>query len=179
PEQQPLPAMSQPSTLMSEDHVRCLAAAVPARYRQSRWALLYSTARDGISLQTLLRNAARKAPTVLVVRDFDRHVFGAYCSEAWRLDKRFFGTGETFVFQLEPRPAAWYWWWRRMAKEPNDYFQWGSADAIAVGGSGGYALWLDADLASGLSRNSTTFGNDSLAGSQEFRVGAVELWGLS
>ena len=42
-----------------------------------------------------------------------------------------------------------------------------------------YALWLDADLASGLSRNSTTFGNDSLAGSQEFRVGAVELWGLS
>jgi hypothetical protein len=57
---------------MSEDHVRSLAAAVPARYRQARWTLLYATARDGISLQTLLRNAARKAPTVLVVRDFDR-----------------------------------------------------------------------------------------------------------
>jgi hypothetical protein len=45
--------------------------------------------------------------------------------------------GETFVFQLAPRPQAWFWWWRRMAREHNDYFQWGSAEAIAVGGSGG------------------------------------------
>lgn len=42
-----------------------------------------------------------------------------------------------------------------------------------------YALWLDADLAAGISRNSATFGNESLAGQEEFRVGAVELWGLS
>ena len=42
-----------------------------------------------------------------------------------------------------------------------------------------YALWLDADLASGISRNSTTFGNECLAGSPEFKVGAVEMWGLS
>ena len=72
PGQQPLPAMSEPSTLMSEEHVRSVAAAVPARYRQARWTLLYATARDGISLTTLLRAAHRRAPTVLVVRDFDR-----------------------------------------------------------------------------------------------------------
>jgi hypothetical protein len=42
-----------------------------------------------------------------------------------------------------------------------------------------YALWLDSDLTSGISRNSTTFGNDSLAGAEEFLIGAVELWGLS
>ncbi|PRW57748.1 nuclear receptor coactivator 7-like isoform X2 [Chlorella sorokiniana] len=179
PGQQPMPALSEASSLLSDEHVRALAAAVPARYRQARWTLLYSTARDGISLQTLLRNAGRRAPTVLVVRDFQRHVFGAYCSEPWRLDKRFFGTGETFVFTLEPRRAAWFWWWRRMAKEHNDYFQFCSNEAIAVGGSGGYALWLDADLTRGLSRNCTTFGNSSLAGQEEFQVGTVELWGLS
>lgn len=72
PGQQPLPTLSEASSLMSEDHIRALAAAVPARYRQARWTLLYSTARDGISLQTLLRNAGRRAPTVLVVRDFQR-----------------------------------------------------------------------------------------------------------
>ena len=72
PGQQQLPALSEASGLMSEDAIRALAAAVPARYRQARWALLYSTARDGISLQTLLRNAGRRAPTVLVVRDFQR-----------------------------------------------------------------------------------------------------------
>jgi hypothetical protein len=70
--QQPLPAMSEASGLLREEHVRALAAAVPARFRQARWTLLYATARDGISLQTLLRNAGRRAPTLLVVRDFDR-----------------------------------------------------------------------------------------------------------
>ncbi len=29
-----------------------------------------------------------------------RHVFGAYCSEPWRLDKRFFGTG-ALIYSLE------------------------------------------------------------------------------
>ena len=72
PGQQPLPPMSEASTLMNADHVRSLAAAVPARYRQARWTLLYATARDGISLPTLMRAAHRRAPTVLVVRDFDR-----------------------------------------------------------------------------------------------------------
>jgi hypothetical protein len=41
------------------------------------------------------------------------------------------------VFRLQPAPVAWFWWWRRMAREPNDYFQWCSAEAIAVGGAGG------------------------------------------
>lgn len=70
----PSPSLPSPthSTLMSEDAVRALAAAVPARYRQARWTLLYSTARDGISLQTLMRHAGRHHPSVLVVRDFQR-----------------------------------------------------------------------------------------------------------
>eukprot|EP00887_Chlorella_sp_A99_P007982 scaffold12.g7982.t1 len=173
------PPASAPSALVPPEQMAALAAAVPARYRHSHWSLVYSSGRDGISMQTLLRNARGRAPTVLVVRDLRRHVFGSYCSEAWRLDKRYFGTGESFVFRLAPGPpVAWFWWWRRMALGRNDFFQWGSPEGIAVGGAGGYALWLDCDLARGVSRNSTTFGNDSLASAEEFAVGHVELWGL-
>ena len=163
PGTQPAPELSEPSGLMDEDAVRALVSEVPARYRQSRWALLYSTQRDGISMQTMLRHAAGRSPTVLVVRDMERRarggqpaalrvaqrsarlgwaghepqparqgagglavgstaggtdrrpsrsclvpacrraVFGAYCSEPWRQTSRYFGTGETFVFQLQPR----------------------------------------------------------------------------
>jgi hypothetical protein len=179
PPGQPLPPMSEPSGLMDDDHVRALAAEVPSRYRQCSWELAYSSRRDGISLHTLLRRGRGRAPTVLVVRDMRRHVFGAYCSEPWRVAPRYFGTGETFVFQLSPRAAAWHWWWRKMGHTQNDFFQWGEKGAIAVGGAGGYALWLDEELARGLSRGSTTFGNDSLASGEEFAVGAVELWALT
>ncbi len=35
-----------------------------------------------------------------------RYVFGSFCSEPWRLSNRYYGTGETFVFQLEPRQVG-------------------------------------------------------------------------
>ena len=41
--------------MLSDDDVRALAMAVPFRHRWRHWRLLYSTARDGISLQTLYR----------------------------------------------------------------------------------------------------------------------------
>ena len=53
------PELSEPSVLLTERHCCALAAAVPVRHRWRRWHLLYSTVRDGISLQTLYRWPAR------------------------------------------------------------------------------------------------------------------------
>lgn len=50
-----LPTMSEDSSMLSDEDVRALAMAVPLRHRWRDWRLLYSTARDGISLQTLYR----------------------------------------------------------------------------------------------------------------------------
>ena len=54
----------------------------------------------------------------------------------------------------------------------------GFAEGIAVGGAGGYALWVSSDLAKGLSRPCLTFGSPPLSKSEEFDIGAVELWWL-
>lgn len=183
----PLPVQSstqvlttEPSLLLTVDDISALAAYVPARFQQARWTLLYSTIRDGISLQTLFRYAKGKSPTVLVVRDMHKALFGAYCSEPWRqAAHRYYGTGETFVFKLSPgNRVAWPWWWKRMSVERNDYFMLAEADGLAVGGAGGYAIWLDNDLAEGISRSSGTFGSPCLASEEEFTIGSVELWHL-
>jgi hypothetical protein len=179
----PPPALDAPSGLLGPGDADALAAAVPLRHRQCRWALLYSTQRDGVSLRSLLRAAAGRAPTLLLVRDMRRAVFGAYCPEPWRPSPRHFGTGEAFVFALAPgRRALWRWWAARCAAERNDFFQWcePGRSALAVGGAGGYALRLDAELARGRSAPSATFGNAPLAGpgAEDFAVGAVELWAL-
>jgi hypothetical protein len=179
----PPPALDAPSGLLGPGDAAALAAAVPLRHRQCRWALLYSTQRDGVSLRSLLRVAAGRAPTLLLVRDMRRAVFGAYCPEPWRPCPRHFGTGEAFVFALAPgRRALWRWWAARCAAERNDFFQWcePGRSALAVGGAGGYALRLDAELARGRSAPSATFGNAPLAGpgAEDFEIGAVELWAL-
>ncbi len=86
----------------TQTQIRALVTALPTRYRLSNtWTLVYSTQRHGISLQTLYRRAQTVAPTILVVRDTGGYVFGAYCSEPWHVAARYFGTGETFVFQLQ------------------------------------------------------------------------------
>jgi hypothetical protein len=123
----PPPHLSEPSPILaaaaaaagSNDPsapLRALAAALPALQRRKPWTLLYSTARDGTSLATLLRKAGaaaggRAAPTVLLVRDRHGTVFGAYCTEPWRATTgRFFGTGESWVFRLCPGAPMRYPW---------------------------------------------------------------------
>lgn len=169
---------SEPSQLVSTDDMDAISSHAPVRHRHKKWVLLYSTLRDGISMQTLLRKAKGHAPTVLLIRDMSRSVFGAFCSESWRVSQRYFGTGETFVFRVHPDPAVWKWWWQKSNEQQNDFFQWGSPEGIAVGGAGGYAIWLDSELCRGVSRCSLTFGNSCLASSEEYPVGAVELWSL-
>jgi hypothetical protein len=44
------------------------------------------------------------APSLLLVKDCGGAVFGAYVVDAWRFSPRFYGSGETFVFQVI---AAW------------------------------------------------------------------------
>ena len=172
------PELYDVSNLIDQDSIRAIASEVPLRHRQAKWKLAYSSQRDGISLQTLLRKCKGRAPTVLLVRDLGKAVFGAYCSESWKLSPRYFGTGETFVFTIAPKSRVWHWWWKKMNVQQNDFFMWASSGGIAVGGAGGYALWLDSDLLNGISRISATFGNECLASEEEFQIGAVECWWL-
>jgi hypothetical protein len=40
------------------------------------------------------------APSLLLVKDSGGAVFGAYVSDSWRYNPRFYGSGESFVFQV-------------------------------------------------------------------------------
>jgi len=101
----PKAELTSPSDLLNEELVRCITTALPNRFRMSTWDLLYSTDKHGFSLQSLYRKAAGISPTVLLIKDGADFIFGAYCSEAWKMGSRFYGTGETFVFQLEVRAS--------------------------------------------------------------------------
>jgi hypothetical protein len=98
-----------------ESMLEQLAHAVPRRYGDTgAWYLLHSTSSRGTSLSHLLRSAAGAGPCVLLIRDSQRRVFGAYVTElreshrgstavgsrAAASDSAFFGSGETFLFAL-------------------------------------------------------------------------------
>ena len=100
-----------------------LSNAVPRRFGDTggQWFLLHASQRDGTSLARLLRAASGAGPCVLLLRDTQGRVFGAFCSELREATARassesapshsVYGTGETFLFALgrlalPPPPVA-------------------------------------------------------------------------
>jgi hypothetical protein len=134
--------------------------------------LLPGSKRDGISLRTLYRRAAGRAPTLLVVSDTSGASFGAFTNEAWKVGPRFRGTGECFVFRLAPEPRIFRW------SKLNSFFMLGQPDSIAVGAGGHFALWLDEELHRGTSGDCDTFRSKCLSSAADFEIGYVELWGF-
>ena len=103
------------------------------------------------------------------------HTFGAFVAEQWRDEGRYgyFGNGETFLYKMQPAFARYGW------TRANSHFVLTSAECIAFGGGGGFALYLDSSLEYGSSAHSPTFNNEVLAGSANFKVIKVEVWGFA
>eukprot|EP00094_Tigriopus_californicus_P005581 TCALIF_05378-PA protein Name:"Similar to tbc1d24 TBC1 domain family member 24 (Xenopus laevis)" AED:0.19 eAED:0.19 QI:0/0.5/0.77/0.88/0.5/0.66/9/149/405 len=129
-------------------------------------------------------------------------VFGAYCSTSWAerkykddrgLRQAYFGTGETFLFQIDlrdPSECIIYPWVRKNTqnedvtltkaeKHAQELFMSGQTDMISIGGGNGCAIFLDSSLRFGRSEHCETFNNPPLCQGKDFEVSVVEVYGLN
>uniref|UniRef100_A0A7S0KL95 Oxidation resistance protein 1 n=1 Tax=Ostreococcus mediterraneus TaxID=1486918 RepID=A0A7S0KL95_9CHLO len=158
--------------IMTVEHMESLRRALPAMFRMRRWNLAYSTKRDGISLKSLYRHASAKEFTILVVSDSAGAIFGAFCTETWKIHTRYEGTGESFVFTLSPVGMKYAW------SGENDYYMLGAADFLCVGGGSAHAIRLEEDLLQGSSGECETYGSPRLSSEDMFKTHRIELWSL-
>ncbi|KAA8496566.1 TLD domain-containing protein 2 [Porphyridium purpureum] len=171
-----MPMLSSASHVLRPCHFAVLRDAVPARFHESDFRLLYSTHDHGISLQTLYARAKRYSPTIVAIRDSEGAVFGCYASTEWRVESKYYGTGESFVFRTSREDADQleiYKWTRS-----NSYFQYSGPDHIGMGGGGNYAFHLKSDLYDGVAGPCDTFGSPCLASAEEFTCLILEVWGF-
>ncbi|XP_024518240.1 oxidation resistance protein 1-like isoform X1 [Selaginella moellendorffii] len=171
-----LPSMSQSSSLISQELQSVLHSALPTLARHRHWLLLYSTWRDGISLLTLYRKSSTViGHCLLAVADTTGTVFGALLSAPLNpsTTKKYQGDANTFVFTtVSGAPQVFH------STGANRYYVLCTNEALALGGGGHFALYLDNDLQNGSSGESQTFGNTCLAYADEFKLKDVELWGF-
>uniref|UniRef100_A0A8C7DIN3 Nuclear receptor coactivator 7a n=1 Tax=Oncorhynchus kisutch TaxID=8019 RepID=A0A8C7DIN3_ONCKI len=98
-----LPVLRNHSQLLNDHHIESLANHMPARTQGYPWNLVYSTAIHGTSLKTLYRQMAHiDSPVLLVIKDMEKKVFGAFSSHPFRVSDCCYGTGETFVYSFDP-----------------------------------------------------------------------------
>ncbi|XP_023610272.1 TLD domain-containing protein 2 isoform X1 [Myotis lucifugus] len=175
PEDPVEPQLAEASQVLGASEIRQLSLHLPPRVTGYSWSLAFCTARDGFSLQSLYRQMeGHSGPVLLVLKDQDGQIFGAFSSSAFRLSKGFYGTGETFLFCFSPQLKVFKW------TGSNSFFVKGDLDSLMMGsGSGQFGLWLDGDLYHGGSHPCATFNNEVLARQEQFCVKELEAWVLS
>lgn len=167
-----LPILQPHSALLENMHIEQLARRLPARVQGYPWRLAYSTLEHGTSLKTLYRKSASlDSPVLLVIKDMDNQIFGAYATHPFKFSDHYYGTGETFLYTFSPNFKVFKW------SGENSYFINGDISSLELGGGGGrFGLWLDADLYHGRSNSCSTFNNDILSKKEDFIVQDLEVW---
>jgi len=114
------------STILNWQLLEILWEWLPDRLMVSEPVVLFNMTEHGNSLSTFYTRADQWEPTLLIVKTLKNEIFGAFCSTAWnqRLGSRnaagnissggsgknkYFGTGETFLFKLQPNVAFYPW----------------------------------------------------------------------
>uniref|UniRef100_A0A8C6SJI3 Nuclear receptor coactivator 7 n=1 Tax=Neogobius melanostomus TaxID=47308 RepID=A0A8C6SJI3_9GOBI len=167
-----LPLLTDTSDLLEDTHIEKLACRLPARVQGYPWRLTYSTVKNGTSIKTLYRSLADvDSPVLLVIKDMDHQIFGAFSTHPFRVTEHFYGTGETFLYSFCPEIKVYRW------TGENSYFVKGNIDSLQMGGgSGQLGLWLDAELYRGTTTKCATFNNQPLSAQQDFNIHSLEVW---
>eukprot|EP00051_Salpingoeca_urceolata_P013196 m.164892 g.164892 ORF g.164892 m.164892 type:complete len:575 (+) comp17726_c0_seq1:361-2085(+) len=123
------PEIAGESRLLDLDALIQLSPYLPATRRCDTLCLLYSTYDHGMSITSLYRSFKQyKGPCLMVITDVSGATFGAFTSHPWHISDTFYGSGETFLFRLQPDFKAFPW------SRRNQFFMMGKTDSLMIGG---------------------------------------------
>jgi hypothetical protein len=169
-----IPKITHPSSIITNDQFETLWQWIPSRYKGCDPGLVFTSSRDGFSLLSFYRKCRTAAPHILLIRTKEGRVFGAYCTDGWKVAPKFYGTGECFLFAIVPRLRKYPW-----NSANKDLFMMAEEKHITVGGGGGAGIYLDSELWHGYCEYCETFKNDPLNGEvKDFECVSVEVYGF-
>ncbi|XP_047389375.1 TBC1 domain family member 24 isoform X2 [Sciurus carolinensis] len=103
------------SEIVSVKEMRDIWSWVPERFALCQPLLLFSSLHHGYSLTRFYFQCEGHEPTLLLIKTTQKEVCGAYLSTDWSERNKFggklsfFGTGECFVFRLQPEVQRYEW----------------------------------------------------------------------
>lgn len=141
--------------------------------------MLFSSKTSGASFSTLLQKISYQGPTLVVMKDEDGYIFGAYADQDWEQGPKFYGTDRSFLFTIRPTFRIY-----RPNEGINSNFQYLDSgtktlpNGIGFGGQLRYfGLWLASDFHTGHSAAEplcSTFQSPRLSKQQNFKLEEME-----
>lgn len=102
---------------------------LPPVLQLRNWELIFSLPTHGCSMTTFYRQSAMCGPSILIIEDAERHIFGGFAPETWRISKMYYGTGEAFIFTFhtENRIKAFF------ATFENEFYMMSDRESLSMG----------------------------------------------
>lgn len=168
-----IPKLSKPSEILTEHQLKELHANLPYYQQDKDIFITYSLSKDGSSIKTLYANNEGNNNLIMIAKDDNQNVFGAYVSENLHYRPgKFYGTGETFLFSFFDHEKIYCF----LSTGENDNYIYSDYDQIAFGCSNNYfSLSFDSNLYKGYSRPTSTYKNPSLTLSDSFVIMKLEV----
>eukprot|EP01080_Neovahlkampfia_damariscottae_P009673 gene9673-1879_t len=168
------PENNEYESLLTDEDTFNIHGALPNICKLKNFELLFDTRQDGISLITFFEKAKDHHETILVIKTDEGEVFGGFAPETWKLQQKYYGDGQCFLFELKPEFKKYSW------SKKNTFFQFSKNECLAFGGGGNFGLWIDNEFSFGSSHRCKTFDNEQLSKEDEdFMIYAVELYAFT
>lgn len=174
------PNCNQLKSILDVGKIMFLNDQLPTELR-SKWRLLFNSQIHGESFATFLGKIQNKGPTVLIIEDDQRYIFGGFAPNSWNLHPKFVGNDSALLFTLQPTMQSFN------TSGYNDHYQYLNTNqqtmpnGLGMGGQFEYwGLWLDCEYGLGQSSETcTTFKNyKQLSKNKAFNVRNIEVWGV-
>jgi len=91
---------------------------------------------------------------------------------------RYYGDSKSMVYTFQDGELQTFAARDCAGSSANEYYQLANPDALAMGGGGHFAFFLEADLDAGTTGACDTFASPLLTGDEDFDVAGVELWAV-
>ena len=170
-----LPKLNIPSDIFSIVQLKELHSKLPYYHQYTNLKRIFSISVDGCALRTFYSKCEGISNSVLVVKDNENNIFGAYASDTFSPQCQFYGTGECFLFSFfkENRIHVYN------STGKNDHYMYCDHEQICFGCSDDYfSLALTNDFLDGYSKETQTYDNECLTKSDKFTIVKLELWGF-
>ncbi|GFO16302.1 tld domain-containing protein 1 [Plakobranchus ocellatus] len=171
------------STILDFSSVLFLNAALPMEL-QTQWKLIYSNVLHGHSFSRFLQCVTGAGqPSVLVVKDKKKRIFGGFASIPWRIGPKFIGDHACFLFQV----GSIFNMYKPTGYNSNYMYlntqQQTLPNGLGMGGQFEYfGLWIDQSFDHGHSKagikGCTTYGSPQLSEEPEFKIDYIEVWAV-
>ena len=171
-----LPKLDIPSDILSAYQLKELYEFLPDSHQYSDLYRIFSLTIDGSSLRTFYDKCQEVNNSILVVKDEEGNIFGAYASESFEPTKNFMGTGECFLFSFFKGNKIHVF----NSTGINRFFMYCDDEQICFGCSDDYfSLALTKDLNEGYTHTTQTYQNLPLSSKDKFIIVKMELWTFS